>query len=270
MRLPTAAGAAASTTPAAKTAKSSAASTAAGAAAESASTTEHATDHGADPPAAASSAASSAATGGASRHGPDDMNDEENKDKDGPKGERSGIVIPRADRRGRGRSGKRYAAIIGDVFGELPSGGFDAAAVISLAEKWNHSAASITGARVIDNRLEAVADFGPIFALGGRDKQQDAEIFFFAADAELLEEIVAVLFDGFAFERADRDDGHLRAGFLFELGAEIFKAGLGVRADYTGQVGNVAGGMDVFELFCGSSEREKKKKENNSRGKNSR
>src|SRR6185437_3550873 len=121
LRLPTAASAAASTTSAAKTTKSSAASTAAGAAAKSASTTEHATDHGADPPAAASSAAA----GTASSHGPDDLNHEENKDKDGPKGERSGIVIARADRRGRWRSGKRYAAIIGDVFGELPSGGFD-------------------------------------------------------------------------------------------------------------------------------------------------
>src|SRR5580765_6304388 len=203
LHLPTAAGAAAATTPAAKTAKSSAS---AGTASEPASTTEHATDHGADPP-AATSAATSAGTGGASSHGRDDMNDEENKDKDGPNGERGGIVIPPAHGHGWRRSGKRYAAIIGDVFGELPSGGFDAAAVISLAKKWNHGAACITGARVIDDRLETVADFGPIFALGGRDEKQDAEIFFFAADAELLEEFVAVLFDGFAFERADRDDG---------------------------------------------------------------
>ena len=265
MRLPTAAGAAASATPPAKTAKSSTAATAAGAAAESPAA-EHATDHGSDPPAAASSAAA----GSASSDGSDDMDDEENEDEDGPNREGRGIVVARLDRRGWRSSGKRYAAIGGDVFGELPSGNFDSGAVISLAEKGNHGAASVTRARVVDDGLETVADFGPIFAFRWCDQEEDAAIVFFAADAELFEELVAVLLDSFPFERAHRDDGHLRAGFLFELGAEIFEAGLGVRANYTGQVGNVAGGMDIFQFFRGSSEREKKKKENNSRCKNSR
>ena len=83
----------------------------------------------------------------------------------------------------------------------------------------------VAGASVVDDGLKAVANFGPIFMLDRRDEEKYAAIGFFVADAKLLEEFVAIFLDGFAFKRANGDDGHLRAGFLLELGAEIFEAG---------------------------------------------
>ena len=156
------------------------------------------------------------------------------------------MVIARLDGPRSRRCGERHAAIIGDVFGELPSGGFNAGAVIALEKIRVHEAARIAGPSVVDDGFETVADFGPVFAFGGSDEKKDATIFFFAADAELLVEFVAVLLDGFTLERANGDDGHLRAGSLLEFGAKVFETRLGVWSDDVGEISDVAGGMNVF------------------------
>jgi len=132
------------------------------------------------------------------------------------------------------RCGERYTAIVGDVFGELPCSGFDAGAVISLEKIGAHQAACVARAGIVDDRLEAVAYFDAVGAFGGRDEEENAAIIFFVADAELLKKIVAILIDVPAIEGANGDDGHLRAGFLFELEAEGFEAGFGVRSDDVG------------------------------------
>src|SRR5271170_6275995 len=159
LRSPTAAGATPAAAAAAKTSKSSAATRTA---AESPASAEHATDHGADPPAAA--AASSSTTGRAVSESPDDANDDENKDQDRPDGDRRGIVSGPLNRTSGRGAGKRHAAIVGDVFGELPGRGFDAGAVISLEKVGAHQAACVAGAGVVDDGLETIADFGPILA----------------------------------------------------------------------------------------------------------
>ena len=128
------------------------------------------------------------------------------------------MVIAPPDLPRRSACGERHAAIVGDVFGELPSSGFHAGAVIALEKIRAHEATRIAGPRVVDDGFETVADFGPIFAFGGSDEKKDAPIFFFAADAELLVEFVGVLLDGFVLERANGDDGQLCAGLLLEFG----------------------------------------------------
>jgi len=158
------------------------------------------------------------------------------------------------------RMRKSDSAIRGDVIGELRSSGFDTGAEIILAEKRDHGAASVAGASVGDDGFEAVADFGPVFVFARSDEKEDAAVVLFASDAELLEKFVAVLCGGFAFERMHGDDGHLRAGFLFEFGAKIFKAGVGVRREHGGEIGNVAGGVNGFDVLGRSGKRADGKK----------
>lgn len=150
--------------------------------------------------------------------------------------------------RGR-RFGKSDAPVGSDVTGKLTGAGINARAVVALSEKRNHCAAGVACAGIVDDRLETIANFGPILVFERRYEQEDAAIVFFVADAELLEEFVAELLDGLSFEGADGNDCHLRAGFLLELGAEIFEARRGGRSDDVGEIGDVTGGMNVLDLF---------------------
>ncbi len=177
------------------------------------------------------------------------MNHDENKYQDWPNGKGTRIVTASRSPQSRGRRRKRNSAIGGDIFRELPDGRFDATVVISLDEKRTHETASVAGAGVGDNRLEAIADFNSISALRRGHEQQHATIFFFAADAELFEKVVAILIDVFAIERTDGDDGHLRSGFLLDLQAKIFEAGFGVGIDDLREIRDVARGVDVFYVF---------------------
>jgi hypothetical protein len=266
LRLPTAAGAAAAAAATAKTAESTT-TAAARTATESSATAsaEHATNHGAYPPAATSPSAAGPASG----DGSNDVNNHENENENGPNGNRRRIISS-PDGPNRRRCGERHAAIVGDILGELPGSGFYAGAVITLEKIRAHEPASVAGASVVDDWFEAVAYFDAVSAFGGRDEQEDTAIVFFVADTELLEEVVAILIDVLAFEGADSDDGHLGASFLFELQAEIFEAGFGVRVNQARKIGDIAGGMDIFDLFGVCGEREKQKNENEVRLKESR
>jgi hypothetical protein len=148
--------------------------------------------------------------------------------------------------------------IVSNIFCELPSGDFNRRSVIILSEKGNHSTASIAGASVIDDWFNAVADFYSIFAIVGSDEKQDAGIFFFGASAKVPEEIDGVIFDWTIVERFDGDDGHLRAGFLFELGAECFQVLLGGWRNDSGEIGDVACGRNSVDVVAEGGRRSKK------------
>jgi len=114
----------------------------------------------------------------------------------------------------RGRASKSDAFIVGDVLGDLPSGGRDTSAVVTLAEVRSHQAASITGASIINNGFEAVADFDAVAAIVGSDKKQGAAVVLFGAYTELLIQPGGIGVDVVAVEGFDSDDSQLRAGFV--------------------------------------------------------
>ena len=63
-------------------------------------------------------------------------------------------------------------------------------------------------------------------------------------------EIGGVVLDGLVLEVVDGDDGHLRAGFLFELGAEFFQRVFGRGIQRAREIGYVAGGRDLGDVLC--------------------
>src|SRR5713226_9249380 len=73
-------------------------------------------------------------------------------------------------------AGERNAAVVGNVLGQLPGSGEDGSIVIGAAEKRHHGAPRIARTRVIDYRLEAIADFDAIFVFVGREQQQHTAI----------------------------------------------------------------------------------------------
>lgn len=165
-------------------------------------------------------------------------------------------------------AGECDALVVGNIFCELPRGDFDCGAVIILPEKGNHGTACITGTRVIDDRFDAVADFDSIFAVVGCEEKQNAGTFFFGANAKMLEEIDCEIFHRAVVERFDGDNGHLRGGFLFELGAERFEALFGSLRNDSGEIGDVSGGrnfVDVVAESGRSSEKQNRKGEKDGR-----
>ncbi len=66
-------------------------------------------------------------------------------------------------------SAQGNASIIGNVPRQLAGGNLRGLAEITLAEEGYHCAAGVPGAGIVDDRLEAVADFYAVFALVGSD-----------------------------------------------------------------------------------------------------
>jgi hypothetical protein len=156
--------------------------------------------------------------------------------------------------------------IIGNIFRELPCSDFDGSAEIILFQKWNHGAASITGASVLDDGFDSIADFDAIFAIVWRKKQQDAGAFFFGADTKMFEESDGVIFDGTSVERPNGDDGELSAGFLVEFGAERFKALASGGRNNAGEIRDVSGGRDFLNVIGGNGVRAKEQQKENAKG----
>ena len=80
----------------------------------------------------------------------------------------------------------------------------------------------------------------------------------------MFEKIDGVIFQRAAVEGFDGDDGHLRAGFLFEFGAERFEALFGRLRNDSGEIGDVSGGrnfVDVVAESGRSSEKQNRKSE---------
>lgn len=138
--------------------------------------------------------------------------------------------------------------VVGDVRGDLPSGGFRGAAIVALAESGNNRSANVAGAGIVDDGFKAVADFNAIFAIGRSEEKQDAAIIFFGADAELFVDGDGGVFNGFAVERFDSDDGDLGASFLLDFEAESFEFSLGRGVDDASEIGDIAGRLKIFEV----------------------
>ncbi len=122
-------------------------------------------------------------------------------------------------------------------------------AVVALAQVGNHVASHVARARIVDHRLQSVANFDLVLPLFGSDQDQYAAIVLLRPDAEMLVEIGGVVFARFAFERVDGDDGNLRAGLLLQLGGEQFDLLAGRRIDDLRQVGDIALRLDVGDLL---------------------
>ena len=243
----TTAAAAAESTEAATTGPSAAKSTATpttATARAAARVDEHAQD---EPQEAAASGTATAATFIAGRDGTDDdeKNDEANY---GEKSYGGVVVTAGANLPARRLTGEGDVGVIGDEFGDLPSGGFGRLAVVTLAKRGNHGAADVPDARVVDDGLKAVADLDAIFAVGGGEEEEDAAIVFFAAHAELFKDVDGGFFNAPAVERFFGDDGDLDAGFLLDFEAEGFQAGLGSGVNYPGAIGDETAGAKILEV----------------------
>src|SRR5579863_6613831 len=200
------------------------------------------------PPAPAHAATTARA--GSVRHGRAENSDHnKNDEQDRPETNRRAITARSVCDAARRRiAGERDAFVVGNIFCELPRGDFDGRAVIVLPEKGNHGAAGIACTRVINYWFQAVADFDAVLAIVGSEQQEHAGVVLFCAYAEMFEEIDGVVFDGAIVERADGDDGELRAGFLLEFGAKRFQAVASRRGNDSGEIGDVAGGRDFVDI----------------------
>lgn len=159
---------------------------------------------------------------------------------------------------------KSNSAVCRNVVRKVPGGGEDGVAVIVLAKKRHHRATCVSGPGVIDDGFEAIAHLDAIFMFVGGEQEKYAAIVLFAADAKLFVKIDGILLDAFAFERVHGHDGHLRAGFLLEFGAEIFEANLRGGFDHASEVGDITRRTNVFDFLRsgGAKKTEQKKKKN--------
>jgi len=66
----------------------------------------------------------------------------------------------------------------------------------------------------------------------------------------MFEEVNSVVFDGAIIERTNGDYGELGAGFLFEFGAESFKALASFAGNHSGKIGNVTLRDDFRNVVC--------------------
>ena len=139
--------------------------------------------------------------------------------------------------------------IVSDVLCQLPRGGFNGVAVIALPQKRHHRTARVARARIIDHRFEAVTHLDAVLAIIRRHQQQNAAIVFLASDSKLPEEIDRIIFDALPIQRTNRNDGELRACFLFEFRAEGFQFSGLVGPNDSRQVRHVARGMDALDVF---------------------
>src|SRR6266849_9080788 len=259
--LPASRGAASSAAAAAKAPKSSAARKAARAAAEPSTAAPtaaaHASEHRPNPPTAAAPSPAAYASFPRARNREDDPNQKQYP----PKANRKRAIATLANRPRWRLARQRDTAIIGDIFRQHPRGCLDGGAVIGLAQKWNHGAPGISCARVIDNRLQAVADFDAVFVLVGCYKKQHTAIVAFAADPKLLVQIHAIVFDAFTVQRFHRDNRDLRASFLLDFIAKRLKPRLGIRGDHAREIRHITGRVNGLGIFC-RCDKSGKKKEN--------
>jgi len=68
----------------------------------------------------------------------------------------------------------------------------------------------------------------------------------------MFEKIDGVIFHRAIIERFDGDNGHLRAGLLFEFGAECFEALNGGLRNDSGEIGDIGGGRNLADVVAES------------------
>ena len=239
--------AAKSTEPATAAAPATAATpTSAGVAPPAAASATHAAKDGTDQEAGAHPSAAPAGTGAAAacKHEKDD----DAKDEPDPDATEVMIFVLRGLPELR-HSGQRHPFIIGNIFCQLPCGRSYAAVVVALPEIGNQQASGISRARVVDHWFEAVANLRPVLPIVRRYEQHHTVVLLFLANAELFIQIVRVGLDVIAIERFHRNDGHLRAGLLFEFRAQGFQLGFCLRLNDAREVGHVTGRTNLLDIF---------------------
>ena len=172
---------------------------------------------------------------------------------DEPDREPTGIIFFVAHLPELRHSGQRHSFIIGNVFCQLPCGRSYATVVVALPEIGNHQASGVSRARIVDHGFQPVANLRPVLPLVRRYEQHHTVVLLLLANAELLEQIVRVGLDVIAIERLHRDDGHLRAGLLFEFRAQGFQLRFRLWMDDAGKVGHVAGRANLLEILSSCS-----------------
>ncbi len=150
---------------------------------------------------------------------------------------------------GGGAADKRNSAIGCNIIRKLRSRRQNRATVIALPQQRNHRAACISGAPVRDDRLKPVADFDSILPQIRSDQQQDAAAILLVADAKLLIKVGGVVLDTLVTDGMDRHNRNLRAGFLFDLGAQRFELCFCARGDYSSKIGDVSGRVDALDVL---------------------
>src|SRR5262245_42084399 len=135
------------------------------------------------------------------------------------------MLLPRiCDRTSRRLARESDAAFVCDILCELPGSDLDRRTEVILPEKGNHGATGVSRASVVDDGFDAVADFDTVFSVVRCKEQQDSGTLLFCADAEMLEEIDCIVFDGTVVEGSNGDDGELRAGFMLQFGTKRLQA----------------------------------------------
>ena len=138
---------------------------------------------------------------------------------------------------------QRDAGVGGDDAGDLLHAERDSRVVVALAEGRNHRAADVAHLGVVEDALEPVADFDPIFSRIHYDDHQDAAVrsllaylpLLFESGGELVYRLIAI-------HRLDRDNRDLGVRLAIDLGTEIFKIELGGRSEDVGKIADIARG----------------------------
>ena len=146
--------------------------------------------------------------------------------------------------------GERDFAVLGDYVRDFGSDLPERSAVLILPQQREHFAAKAADFAVRQNRLESVADFGPVLVIADSHEDHDAAVFAFGTDAPFLEETIGEVGGGAAFERMDGHDGDLRVGLLIEFLAKSGQLGAGIGVDYARKIVDVALRRELFDLFA--------------------
>jgi hypothetical protein len=131
------------------------------------------------------------------------------------------------------------------------------AAVVILSEQRDGLAAKASDFSIGQNRLQSVADFDAVFSVLHGQKDEDAVVRGFAADAPLLVQVDRVALNVRPIQGVHRDYGNLRMRLLVELLADVIELRDGVLIENVGKVVDVIGGVQLGDRFCPKQQRER-------------
>ena len=130
----------------------------------------------------------------------------------------------------RWHTAKGDASVLRDHICDAARHQQDCGVVVPLAEDRDGFAAKAADFAVREDRLQAVADLGPVGAVVDGEEYQDTAIGLLGADAPFRGEVESVVDNWLAIGGGDGDYGDLRVCFLIDFGAkngELVEGGLG-------------------------------------------
>src|SRR5690348_1584367 len=167
---------------------------------------------------------------------------------------------PHGIRRLRRNGSERDAAIFGNDASDALREEENGAAIIADAQLRHGLAAKVADKTVWQNGLKTVANLDAILPVALREKDQDAAVFLFRADAPAGSKIDRIILDGLAIERTDSDDGDLNLGFLVHFGADGVQIAAGIGVDDAGKVVDIALRAKVARALGADGEGEQDKR----------